>query len=67
MAAAQTIDLQECRKLGKGTDPAYALLRKHISYMDNNRVFHKDQERAASLIRTGILVDTMEKILNSIK
>lgn len=67
MAAAQAIDLQERRKLGKGTDPAYALLRKHVSYMDHDRVFHKDQERAASLIRDGALVGTVEQALGVIK
>ncbi len=67
MAAAQAIDLQEKRTLGKGTAPAYELLRKHISYMENDRIFYKDQNKAAELIHNRSLVEATEAAAGPLK
>lgn len=61
MAAAQALDLQEPRTLGRGTRPAYDLLREHVAYMEDDRVFYRDQETAARLIAEGTLLERVEK------
>jgi histidine ammonia-lyase len=61
MAAAQALDLQEPRTLGKGTQPAYGLLRRHVAAMEDDRVFYRDQEAAARLIAAGSLLESAEK------
>lgn len=67
MAAAQALDLQERRGLGRGTAPAYALLRDHVSFMEADRVFYGDQERAAALIRDRSLVGAAEAAVGTLK
>lgn len=67
MAAAQALDLQERRELGKGTAPAYALLRKHVAYMASDRVFYNDQDKAAALIRDRALVDAAEAAVGALR
>jgi histidine ammonia-lyase len=65
MCAAQAVDLQfqsqGARKLGKGTSPAHELLRRHVAFMENDRIFYKDQDKAANLIRKGELVKAVEE------
>jgi histidine ammonia-lyase len=57
MCAAQAIDLQPGLHLGKGTREAYMLLREHVSFMEKDRAFYKDQETSSVLIREGSLVE----------
>lgn len=61
MAAAQGLDLQPDAGLGEGTAPAFALLREKVAYMEEDRVFYKDQTAAARLIASGALSDAVEK------
>jgi histidine ammonia-lyase len=63
MCASQAIDLQKRLRLGRGTKKAYELLRKHVTFMEEDRVFHKDQRRAAGLVADGSLADEVEKTL----
>ncbi|MEG1602199.1 MAG: histidine ammonia-lyase, partial [Cloacibacillus sp.] len=49
MCAAQALDLQEKRKLGKGTAAAYKVIRDAVDFMEEDRVFYKDQKKAAQL------------------
>ncbi|NLL37644.1 MAG: histidine ammonia-lyase [Fretibacterium sp.] len=67
MAASQALDLQEKRKLGMGTAPAYQLLRSHVSYMENDRAFYKDQKTAADLIHDRSLVRVVEAETGKLK
>ncbi len=61
MCASQAIDLQEKLQLGPGTKKAYELLRKHVTFMEEDRVFYKDQWTAAGLLADGSLVDEVEE------
>lgn len=71
MSAAQAVDLQfrlkEKRELGKGTRPAYELLRRHIAFMEDDRIFYKDQNKAAELIHGGELTAAVEKETGALK
>lgn len=66
MAAAQALDLQEPRTLGRGTKPAYDLIRGSISFMEDDRAFYRDQETAALLISTGALLESAERAIGKL-
>ncbi|MDR1651022.1 MAG: histidine ammonia-lyase [Synergistaceae bacterium] len=61
MSAAQAIDLQEKRRLGKGTEAAYKSVREKIEMMENDRIFTKDQNAAAELVGSGALLEAVER------
>jgi len=60
MAAAQGLDLQPGPGLGEGTAPAYGLLRETMTFMEEDRIFYKDQAAAARLIACGALSGVVE-------
>lgn len=52
--------------MGKGTSEAYKLVRSKIDFMENDRIFYKDQKLAADLIHEGTLVASVEKVIGEI-
>ena len=66
MAAAQALDLQEPRTLGKGTRAAYDLLRERVAYLENDRVFYQDLLVAKQLILEGKLLERVEKAIGGL-
>ncbi|EHL67290.1 histidine ammonia-lyase [Synergistes sp. 3_1_syn1] len=67
MCAAQALDLQEKRKLGAGTAAAYNVIRGAVEFMEEDRVFYKDQKLAAELIADGTLVRAVEEAVGELK
>ena len=67
MCAAQAVDLQDKRKLGKGTAAAYKVIRGTVDFMEEDRVFYKDQAAAAELIANGSLLNAVEKAVGELK
>lgn len=67
MCAAQALDLQEKRKLGAGTEAAYKAIRGAVEFMEEDRVFYKDQKLAAELIAGGMLVKAVEEAVGTLK
>ncbi len=63
MCASQAIDLQDRLQLGRGTLKAYELLRKHVTFIEEDGVFYQDQKNAASLIADGSPVEMIESTL----
>ena len=61
MCASQAIDLQEKRRMGKGTSAAYRALRERVSMMENDRIFNEDQNAAAELVASGELLGMVER------
>lgn len=64
MCAAQAIDLQPGLPMGKGTKSAYTLLREHVSFMEEDRAFYRDQEKASTLISEGYLLERTGRSLS---
>lgn len=63
LVACQGIDLREIKKLGKGTEVAYDIVREYVKYYDKDRVMYldiNDIERAIE--RAEILYKVEEKI-----
>jgi len=59
MCAAQAIDLQERRQLGKGTRRLYELVRRTIPFLSEDRPLSSDIEMIADLIAGGYVTDAL--------
>lgn len=66
MAAAQAVDLRTKPLLGKGSREAYDLIRQHIAFLEEDRVFYKDQKLAADMIASGALLSQVEKSVGAL-
>jgi len=60
LCAVQGIDFRGPDKLGKGTKAAYALIRKKVPMLKEDRVLTKDIENVVGLIRSGELCQFLE-------
>ncbi|WP_181347495.1 histidine ammonia-lyase [Thalassobacillus sp. CUG 92003] len=60
LSAAQALDFQKPAHSGKGTKAAHDCLRHYVSYMDGDRVLHKDIQQASALLRAGTLTKNVE-------
>lgn len=60
MAACQAIDFREGFKLGAGTEEAYKTVRKHINFIDNDKVMYKELDKCTELINSGELLEAVE-------
>lgn len=61
LAAAQGIDFRKQRlgpaaRLGRGTEPAYNLIRKHVPFLEKDDIMYPYIEAVRSLVATGQLV-----------
>jgi histidine ammonia-lyase len=64
MAAAQGIDfrktdLGERAQLGRGTQPAYDLIRKHVPFLEKDAIMYPYIEAVRSLVATRELVSAV--------
>lgn len=66
LAAAQAIHFRGAAELGKGTKPAYALIRESIKPLEEDRVMYIDINKASELITSGELVGRVEKIIGNL-
>ncbi len=55
MSAAQALDLQEKRQLGRGTQLVYDFVREHISFLDRDRVLSDDIIKLKEHLSQGTL------------
>jgi histidine ammonia-lyase len=60
LCAAQALDLFTNMKPGEGTLAAYETIRREVPHMAKDRVISKDIETVAELIRSGLLVRSVE-------
>ncbi len=63
LASAQAVDLRGTGELGRGTGPAYQLLRSIIKPLDQDRIMHVDMQSALGLIISGQTVKVVEQAL----
>lgn len=64
MAACQAIDFRNNFTLGKGTTEAYKVIRKHIDFIEEDKVMYKELDKCTELISNGLLLQEVEKIIN---
>ena len=65
LCAAQGIDHRGASRAGKGTKVARSLIRKKVPILKEDRVISKDIETIAELIRSGEMIDAVEKAMKS--
>ncbi|MDR3254818.1 MAG: histidine ammonia-lyase [Synergistaceae bacterium] len=67
-AAAQAIDLsaEDGKKIGEGAQVAYDMIREVVSPMYEDRILYKDFERVLKLVKSGAIVDAVEKKVGSL-
>ncbi|HCT30993.1 MAG TPA: phenylalanine ammonia-lyase [Bacteroidales bacterium] len=65
MAAAQALDLREKLetpyKYGIGTQKAKDVIRKHVSFLDIDRPLYPDHNKMKELVKTGEILEEVEK------
>ena len=49
-----------------GTTEAYELIRRHVQYLEEDRIFYKDQKTAADMIASGELLSQVEKSVGAL-
>jgi len=65
LCAAQGIDSRGPNKAGKGTKAAHSLIRKKVPILKEDRMLSMDIEAIGELIRSGELIDAVEKATKS--
>lgn len=61
LVACQGIDLNGKKKLGKGTDIVYNIVRKKISKINEDRVMYKEMEKAEEILISSKIIDRLEE------
>jgi histidine ammonia-lyase len=67
LCAAQALDLFTNMKPGEGTLAAYKTIRREISHLEKDRVLSEDIEKAVRLMRSGTIIDEVEKAVGRLK
>ncbi len=71
MAAAQALDLrtkiETPYKYGNGTSTAHATIRKHVDYLDIDRPLYADHNKMKALVKSGEILEAVEKITGSLE
>jgi histidine ammonia-lyase len=65
MAAAQALDFRDFTP-GKGVQAARAVIRKYVAHLDVDRPLHADHNRMKALVKSGEILDEVEKAVGSL-
>ncbi len=71
-AAAQALDLrvkfdEQKYEFGKGTKVAHAVIRKHVDYLDIDRPLYNDHNKMKALVKSGEILEEVEKAIGSLE
>ncbi len=66
MAAAQALDLREFSH-GAGVSKAKEVIRKYVEYLDVDRPLYKDHNTMKDLVKSGEILDEVEKTVGSLE
>lgn len=61
LAACQAIDLRENKKLGKGTNIAYNIVRNSIDFLEEDRIMNLDINKCEEIVKKETLIKEVEK------
>ena len=67
LCAAQAADFGEVDKLGKGSKAAYDLVRERVDFMENDVVFYPEMDKTFEMVKSGELLDRVEKVVGELK
>src|SRR5512136_386897 len=66
MAAAQALDFRDFTP-GHGVQAARAVVRRHVRHLDEDRPLYPDHNRMKELVRSGEILDEVEKAIGSLE
>jgi histidine ammonia-lyase len=66
MAAAQALDFRQFTP-GKGVQAAHAVIRKHVHHLDEDRPLYPDHNSMKALVKSGEILDEVEKLIGSLE
>jgi histidine ammonia-lyase len=65
MAAAQALDFREFTH-GIGVSAAHKVIRKHIAHLDEDRPLYPDHNRMKTLVKSGEILEEVERTVGSL-
>jgi len=65
MAAAQALDFREFHP-GKGTQKAREVIRRHVKHLEVDRPLYPDHNVMKDLVRSGEILDEVEKAVGKL-
>ena len=66
LCAAQALDLFTNLKPGEGTLAAYRAIRQAIPHMEHDRILSRDIQTMKKLVRSGTIVEIVEKAIGKL-
>lgn len=66
MAGAQALDFREFTP-GRGVQAAKAVIRKHVAHLDVDRPLYPDHNRMKALVRSGEILEEVERVVGSLE
>ncbi|MBP1693999.1 MAG: hutH [Chloroflexi bacterium] len=66
MAAAQGLDFREFTS-GRGTQTAKGVIRNQVAYLDEDRPLYPDHNRMKALVKSGAILEEVEKEIGSLE
>ncbi len=66
MAAAQALDFRQFTP-GKGVQVAREVIRRHVAHLDEDRPLHADHNRMKELVRSGEILEAVEKAVGDLE
>ena len=67
LCAAQALDLFTNMKPGEGTMAAYHMIRQNIPHLDHDRILSKDIESMMTLVKSGEVLEAVEKTVGPLQ
>ncbi|MFO7650663.1 MAG: histidine ammonia-lyase [bacterium] len=67
MAGAQAVEFRKPHALGKGTQAAYDVIRKHVAMMVEDRPVQEDINNLTAAVRSGELLSAVEAAVGPLK
>jgi histidine ammonia-lyase len=61
MAAAQALDFRDFTP-GDGVKAAHEVIRKHVDHLDEDRPLHADHNIMKALVKSGEILEVVEKV-----
>jgi len=65
MGAAQALDFRSFTP-GKGVHAAHAVIRKHVTHLDEDRPLYPDHDRMKALVKSGEILEAVEREVGSL-
>ncbi|UCG95383.1 MAG: histidine ammonia-lyase [archaeon] len=66
LAAAQALDLRK-GKPGKGVKTAYNVVRKYVKFLDKDRPLYPDIEKLTQVVKSGEILEAVERKIKKLK